>query len=174
MGKNEPPRDRGGYWGDEDEMTPEERAALDAYEAGQGDTPDPAPHPKRARLHALFEVLPEVRTLSRVLDAATNDASDPVPVTIAVQPGFLRLLAHIEGLDAAAAGRAPEPVSASLAQRVHNDLNNVLHWLATDPTSHPHYANAWNALCAAEGAPELAVPDGTPQSGPQAGERGVF
>lgn len=163
-----PPRD------DQEPLPPELQAALDAWEEGQGDTPDPAPHPKRARLHALFEVLPEVRTLSRVLDAAMNDASDPVPVTIAVQPGLLRLLAHIEGLDAAAAGRAPEPVSASLAQRVHNDLHNVLHWLATDPTSHPHYAKAWNALCAAEGAPELAVPDGTPQSGPQAGERGVF
>lgn len=163
-----PPRD------DQEPLPPELQTALDAWEAGEGDTPDPAPHPKRARLHALFEVLPEVRTLSRVLDAAMNDASDPVPVTIAVQPGLLRLLAHIEGLDAAAAGRAPEPVSASLAQRVHNDLENLLHQLATDPTNHPHYAKAWNALCAAEGAPELAAPDGTPQSGPQAGERGVF
>lgn len=163
-----PPRD------DQEPLPPELQTALDAWEEGEGDTPDPAPHPKRARLHALFEVLPEVRTLSRVLDAAMNDASDPVPVTIAVQPGLLRLLAHIEGLDAAAAGRAPEPISASLAQRVHNDLENLLHQLATDPTNHPHYAKAWNALCAAEGAPELAVPDGTPQSGPQAGERGVF
>lgn len=163
-----PPRD------DQEPLPPELQTALDAWEEGEGDTPDPAPHPKRARLHALFEVLPEVRTLSRVLDAAMNDASDPVPVTIAVQPGLLRLLAHIEGLDAAAAGRAPEPVSTSLAQRARNDLHNLLHQLATDPTSHPYYAKAWNALCAAESAPELAVPDGTPQSGPQAGERGVF
>lgn len=163
-----PPRDN------QEPLPPELQTALDAYEEGQGDTPDPVPHPKRARLHALFEVLPEVRTLSRVLDAAMNDASDPVPVTITVQPGLLRLLAHIEGLDAAAAGRAPEPISTSLAQRVHNDLENLLHQLATDPTSHPDYAKAWNALCAAEDAPELAVPAGTPQSGPQAGERGVF
>ncbi|WP_066819097.1 hypothetical protein [Frigidibacter mobilis] len=155
-------------------MTPEERAALDAYEKGQGDTPNPATHPKLAELRAALDALPDVRRLNGLLDAAMNDASDPVPVTIAVQPGLLRLLAHIAGLDATAAGRAPDPVSASLAQRVHNDLENLLHQLATDPTNHPHYAKAWNALCAAEGAPELAVPDGTPQSGPQAGERGVF
>lgn len=159
---------------DQEPLPPELQTALDAWEEGEGDTPDPAPHPKRARLNALFEVLPEVRTLSRVLDAAINDASDPVPVTITVQPGLLRLLVHIAGLDAAAAGRAPEPVSASLAQRAHNDLENLLHLLAADPTSHPYYAKAWNALCAAGDAPELAVPDGTLQSGPQAGERGVF
>ena len=171
---NEPPRDPGGDLGNENELTPEERAALDAWEAGEGDTPDPAPHPKLARLHALFEVLPEVRTLTRVLDGAMNDTADPVSVTIAVQPGLLRLLAHIAGLDAAAAGRAPAPVSAALSERAHNDLHNLLHGLVTAPTRHPHYAKAWNDLCAAEGAPELAVPAEPPQSGPQAGERGVF
>lgn len=163
-----PPRD------DQEPLSPEVQTALDAWEEGEGDTPDPAPHPKRARLHALFEVLPEVRTLSHVLDAAMNDASDPVPVTITVRPGLLRLLAHVEGLYAAAAGRAPTPISTALTQRVSNDLENLLHWLVTDPTSHPHYAKAWNALCAAEGAPELAVPAATPQSAPEKGERGVF
>lgn len=159
---------------DQEPLPPELQTALDTYEEGQGDTPDPATHPKLADLRAAFDALPDVRRLNGLLPAAMNDASDPVPLTITVQPGLLCLLAHIEGLDAAAAGRAPEPVSASLSQRVRNDLENLLHQLATDPTNHPHYAKAWNALCAAEGAPELAVPDGTPQSGPQAGERGVF
>lgn len=163
-----PPRD------DQEPLPPELQAALDAWETGQGNTPDPAPHPKLAELRATFDALPDVRELNGLLDAAMNDTADQVPVTITMQPGLLRLLAHVAGLDAAAAGRAPEPVSVSLAQRVRNDLENLLHQLATDPTSDPHYAKAWNALCAAADAPELAVPDGTPQSGPQAGERGVF
>lgn len=159
---------------DNEPLPPEVQTALDVWEAGEGGTPDPAPHPKLARLHALFEVLPEVRTLTHVLDDAMADTADPVPVTITVQPGLLRLLAHIAGLDAAAAGRAPAPVSAALSQRTHNDLHNLLHGLVTDPTNHPHYAKAWNDLCAAEGAPELAVPAEPHQSGPQTGERGVF
>lgn len=168
--RNKPPRADDG----ENGLTPKLQSALNAWEAGQGDTPDPSLHPALAGLRVAFDALPDVRRLAELLEAAMNDATEPVPVTIAVQPGLLRLLAHVAELDAAAAGRAPEPVSASLAQRVHNDLNNVLHWLATDPTSHPHYAKAWNALCAAEGAPELAVPAATPQSAPEKGERGVF
>ena len=159
---------------DQEPLSPEVQTALDAWEEGEGDTPDSVPHPKLAGLRAAFDALPDVRRLNELLHAAMNDVSDPVPVTITVQPGLLRLLAHVAGLDAAAAGRAPEPVSASLAQRAHNDLHNLLHWLVTDPTSHPHYAKTWNDLCAAEGAPELAVRAETPQSGPEKGERGVF
>lgn len=136
-------------------------AALAAWELGEGDTPDPAPHPKLARLKALFAAHPDVSALTRVLDAAMNDADDPVPVTVAVQPGLLRLLAHIETLDAAAA-RVPAsmekdlaalPVERAVSQIVGNYLENLLHGLVTDPTSHPHFAEVWNALCAAEGAP---------------------
>jgi len=148
-------------------------AALAAWELGGGDTPDPAPNPKLARLKALFEAHPDVSALTHALDAAMNDADDPVPVTVAVQPGLLRLLAHIETLDAAIAGRAPAPPERAVAQIVSNYLERMLHGLVTDPTSHPHFAEVWNALCAAEGATELAVPTGTGEPASPA-EEGPF
>lgn len=154
-------------------------AALAAWERGEGDTPDPAPHPKVAHLRALFEAHPDVAALTRVLDAAMNDASDPEPVTVAVPPGLLRLLAHIETLDATArtapveTGHAAQPVERIVSQIVSNHLENLLHTLVTDPTSHPHFAAVWNGLCAAEGAPELAVPTGTAEPAPPA-EEGPF
>lgn len=149
-------------------------AALAAWELGEGDTPDPAPHPKLARLKALFAAHPDICALTRVLDAAMNDAADPVPVTVAVQPGLLRLLAHIETLDAAIAGRAPASLERAVSQIVGNSLENLLHGFAADPTSHPHFAEVWNALCAAEGAPALAVPTtGTAEPAPPA-EEGPF
>jgi hypothetical protein len=148
-------------------------AALAAWELAEGDTPDPAPHPELARLNALFAEHPDVSALTRVLDAAMNDADDPVPVTVAVQPGLLALLTHIETLDATIAGRAPAPPDRAVSQIVSNYLEHLLHRLAADPTSHPHFAEVWNALCAAEDAPELAVPTGTPKPAPPA-EEGPF
>lgn len=149
-------------------------AALAAWERGQGDTADPAPHPKLARLTALFDVLPEVRTLRTVLDAAMNDHDDAMPITVEVGQGLLQLFSHIERLDAAAAGRAPLPSERIVSLIVGNHLQNLMHQLVTDPTSHPHYAKAWNALCAAEGVPDLAVPDGIAKIGPQKTEAGPF
>ncbi|CCW18294.1 hypothetical protein EBBID32_26450 [Sphingobium indicum BiD32] len=146
-------------------------AALAAWELGAGNTPDSAPHPKLAHLRALFAAHPDVAALTRVLDAAMNDTDDPVPVTVEVQPRLLRLLAQIETLDAAAAGRAPAPPERTVSQIVGNYLEHLLHGLVTDPTGHPHFAEVWNALCAAEGAPELAVPTGTAEPAPpQAGD----
>jgi len=147
--------------------------ALAAWELGEGDTPDPAPHPKLARLKALFAEHPDVSALTRVLDAAMNDADDPVPVTAEVQQGLLWLLAHVETLDAKTAGRTALPVERIVNQIVSNHLENLLHGLVTDPTSHPHLAAVWNALCAAEGAPELTVPTGTAEPAPPA-EEGPF
>lgn len=134
-------------------------AALSAWEQGAGDTPDPAPHPALARLRAQFAAHPDVCTLTRVTDAALNDASDPVPVTVTLQPGLLAVLKHIESLDAAATGRAPAPIENVLTQILNNHLEDRLHRLVTDSTSHPHYARLWNGLCAEADAPELAVPD---------------
>lgn len=146
-------------------------AALAAWELGEGNTSDPTPHPKLAHLRALFAAHADVAALTRVLDAAMNNADDPVPVTVEVQPGLLRLLAQIEGLDAAAAARTALPVERIVSHMVSNHLENLLHGLVTDPTSHPHFAAVWNALCAAEGAPKLAVPTGTAEPAPpQAGD----
>lgn len=151
-----------------------EDAALSAWERGAGDTPDPAPHPKRARVKALFEALPEVAELERVLSGAMNDPAKPIPLTIEVQPGLLQLLAHIEQIDAGRAGRPPSPPHRLLSQAVSNQLEDLLHRLITDPTNHPHYAQAWNALCAAEEALDLTIPDGMAPGGPEKGKEGPF
>lgn len=152
----------------------EDSATLAAWERGQGDAGDTPNHPKQARLRALFDVLPDVRTLQAVLDAAMNDGPPPERLAIEAEPAMLDLLRHIERLDAAAAGRAPVPVERIVSLIVSNHLQSLLHQLVADPTSHPHYAKAWNALCAAEGVPNLAVPDGTASEGPQKAEKGPF
>ena len=147
---------------------------LSAWEHGAGDTPDLPPHPKRAALKSRFAAHPDACRLEAALNAAMNDPADPVPVTVDVQPGLLALLAHVERLDAARAGRAPEPPPRLLSQLVANQLEHLLHGLATDPTRHPHYAELWNGLCAAEDAPELAVlTSGTAGETPPA-EQGPF
>jgi len=136
-------------------------AALSAWETGVGDTPDAPPHPKLAALQSRFAHHADVCALRAMLDAAMNDGAAPVPVTVTVQPGLLALLAHIERIDSARADRAELSPSAVLTQTISNYLENLLHTLVTDTTSHPHFADLWNNLCAEAGAPELAVPTTT-------------
>lgn len=147
-------------------------AALSAWEQGAGDTPGPAPHPAGARLKAQFAAHPDVCALAALTDAAIKHASADMPVTIKVRPEFAALLEHIESLDAAASARAPASVECVLNLVVNNYLENLLHRLTADPTSHPHFARLWNSLCAAEGAPELAVPDTS--APPEAQAEGPF
>ncbi|GLS99251.1 hypothetical protein GCM10007897_06300 [Sphingobium jiangsuense] len=97
-----------------------------------------------------------------------------MPVGVEVQPGLLALAAHIERLDAARVGRNPALPSRLLTQIVTNHLENLLHTIVTNPTSHPHYAELWNDLCAAEGAPELAVPNGDGAGGTPPAQGGPF
>ena len=149
-------------------------ARLAAWEEGQGAFDDPASHPDIARMRADFDALPETRALQTIIDAAQNDPAAPLPVTVDVQPGLLALLTHIEGLDSKRAGRAPLSQERLLSGLISNHLENLLHALVTDPTRHPHYAKAWNALCAQAGAGELSVPDGMPSAGPESDEEGVF
>lgn len=148
-------------------------SALSSWEQKNGDTPDIPPHPRHAHLSEAFAAHPDVCMLQDVLDAAMNDAADPVPVMIEVQPGMLALLAHIGRLDAARAERPPESPPRLLSQMVGNHLEHLLHSLVTDLTSHPHFAEAWNRLCEAEGAPELAVSIGTAADTPPA-DHGPF
>lgn len=149
-------------------------AALSAWERSDGNTPDPALHPALARLRAQFAAHPEVCALTRVLDTAQNDASDPVPVTVTVQPGLLALAAHVESLNAVAAGRAPAPVERVLGQALNNHLEHLLHGLVTDPTSHPHYTRLWNMLCAEAEQPGFAIPDGQACAEPKEDVKGSF
>lgn len=143
-------------------------AARTAWERSAGDTPDPAPHPAIAGLRAQFSAHPDVCALMQVLDAAQNDTADPQPMMVKLQPGLLSLLEHVESLDAAGAGRAPAPPERILSQMLGNYLEDLLHRLVSDPTSHPHYARLWNGLCAEAGAPELVVPDKATPAMPQA------
>lgn len=152
----------------------DDNAALAAWERGQGDNAAAPEHPRSARLRALFDVLPDVSTLQAVLESAMNDGSPPVSLVIETDPAMLHLLGHIERLDAAAAGRAAVPAERIVGLIVSNYLQNLLHQLVADPTSHPHYAKAWNALCAAEGVPDLAVPEGMASQRPQKAEEGPF
>lgn len=158
---------------DEPSLTGDD-AALSAWETGDGDTPDPPPHPKLAALKSRFADHADVCALDDVLDAAMKDAAAPVPVTVEVQPGLLALLAHIKRIDSVRAGRAEAPPSAALAQIVNNHLENLLHMLFTDPTSHPHFAELWNGLCTAAEAPELAVPTGATDGQAKPAEGGPF
>lgn len=147
-------------------------AALSAWEQGAGDTPDPAPHPALARLKAQFAAHPDVCALAALTNAAMNRASADMPVMVKVRPELAALLEHIESLDAAASARAPAPVESVLSGIVGNYLESLLHHLTADPTSHPHYARLWNSLCAAESAPELAVPESS--AAPEASAEGPF
>ena len=164
----------GGHMPEDKPSAPTADEALSAWERGAGDTPDTPPHPKLAHLKSRFAAHTDVCSLEAVLSAAMNDAGDAVPVTVEVQPGLLALLAHIEKLDSARVGRNPAPPSRLLAQIVSNHLENLLHTIVTDPTSHPHYADLWNALCAAEGAPELAVPTDDAANGTPPADGGPF
>lgn len=148
--------------------------ALSAWERGEGNTPDPALHPKLARVKEAFEAHADVCALSQVMDAAMNDADDAVPVTVEVQPGLLALLSHIERIDAARAGRTPMPPERVLAQLASNHLESLLHRLVTDATGHPHFAEIWNGLCADADAPDLRVPDGNAAADMPPAVRGPF
>lgn len=149
-------------------------AALSAWENSAGNTPDVQTHPKLAHLKSRFASHADVCELEAALSAAMNDTADLVPVTVEVQPGLLTLAAHIERLDAARVGRNPAPPSRLLTQIVSNALENLLHTIVTDPTSHPHFAEIWNGLCAEEGAPELAVPTGDTAAKDARADRGPF
>jgi hypothetical protein len=165
---------KGGEMPEDKPSAPAADEALNAWEYGAGNTPDAPPHSKLAHLKSRFAAHTDVCGLEDVLSAAMNDAGDAVPVTVEVQPGLLALLAHIEDIDSARVGRNPAPPSHLLTQIVANHLENLLHTIVTNPTSHPHYAELWNALCAAEDAPELAVPTGAAADGTPPAEGGPF
>ncbi len=149
-------------------------AALSAWEQTEGNTPDAPPHPKLAGIKSAFAAHAEVCALTQTLDAAMNDAGDSVSVTVEVQPGLLALLAHIERINAARVGRTPAPPERVLAQLASNHLENLLHGLVVDPTSHPYFAEIWNDLCAAADAPDLTVPDGNAAADTPPATRGPF
>lgn len=152
----------------------EDQAAQDAWETGQGRGADRVHDAQLADLHAAFEAMPSVRALRRAIQGAQDDPADPVATVIDLQPGLAALLTRIEEADAAEAGREPLPLRRVLSQLVSNQLENLLHALAADPTEHAHYAKLWNALCAEKGQLTYQIPDSTPQNRPEKAEEGPF
>ncbi|SDJ49856.1 hypothetical protein [Salipiger marinus] len=153
-------------------LPPEEQSALDAWESGQGARISDRSDPASRALLSRFLAHPELTALAALTDTAHSDDTEE-SYTIPAARGLIRLLEHIERLDAAAAGRSPATTPALLARIIDNYLQGLLHGLATDPTAHPHYARLWNRFCAEAGEPGAAIPDKHPPAVPQE-ESGPF
>lgn len=153
---------------------PDTDAALSAWEEGQGASAPDHADPTYQALRRAFLHHPDVEALDAAIAAAQADGQAIEAHTLHLPSGLIRLFAHIEQLDARAAGRPPADMRAILERIVLNILENHLHGLAADPTSHPHFACLWNRLCAEAGRPELTLPDRIGPSGPQEAVEGPF
>ena len=142
------------------ELSPEEQAELDAFEAGAGNTPDRT-DPRWQQLVTCFENLPEMKEHAALIARVHDDLNgqEDMPVEVMLSPGFLRLLEHIERKWAAHAGRPLRPTSAVLGQIVANKLHELLHSMAVNPTGHDYFRDLWNDLCAAEDLPTYKIAD---------------
>jgi len=141
-----------------DSLPPDIEATLAAWEQGPGAAAPLRDDPAAQKLRAAFLTHPKTRALAALIEAAHSDDTAE-SYTVPAARGLIRLLEHIERLDAATAGRSPAATPDLLAQIIDNHLQALLHGLATDPTAHPHYARLWNSMCAAANAPQLAVPN---------------
>jgi hypothetical protein len=162
---------------DEQPLTPEEHAALDAYETGEGNTEDPASDPQRRLLAERFATLPEVIEHENLLDLVhyrlSTQQEEPV-VLLRLNTGLLALVEHLESKWAAHEGRPPRGTDDALTEIVSNHLHDLLHRMATDPTSHPYYGKLWNGLCEAEGLAGYRLADRPAQNGAGKGQEGPF
>lgn len=95
----------------------------------------------------------------KLLDVVERELESDSSITLKIPQGLLTMLRFIEEKEALEAGRDPEPVEEVLLQRVENDLQDVLHWLSVEPSRLPYFRNLWNRLCAAEGQPDLSIPE---------------
>ena len=153
---------------------PDTGAALAAWEEGQGASAPDHADPTYRTLRRTFLHHPDVQALDAAIAAAQADGQAIEAHTLHLSSGLIRLLAHIEQLDARTADRPPADMRAMLERIVLNILENHMHRLAADPTSHPHFARLWNRLCVEAGHPELTLPDKMALSGPQEAAEGPF
>ena len=149
-------------------------AALAAWEAGQGASAPDHANPTYQALRTAFLQHPDVVALDTAIATAQAEPSAIEVHTLHLPSGLTGLLAHIEHIDARAAGRTPADTGAMLEQVVRNILENHLHGLAADPTSHPHFARLWNQICTEAGHPEFTIPEKAALSGPQEAAEGPF
>src|SRR5690606_13673111 len=117
---------------------------------------------------------PDSKALDAEIAAAQADGQAIEAHTVYLPSGLTRFLAHVEGLDARAAGRSPADMRGILERVVINIPANLLHSLTADPTSHPHVARLWKRVCTEAGHPEFTLPDQMAPSGPQEAAEGPF
>lgn len=161
---------------DEQPLTPEEQAALDAYETGEGNTEDATSDPQRRLLAERFAALPELIEHENLLDLAherLNSSEDKI-VALRLNTGLLALVEHLESKWAAHEGRPPRGTDDALTEIVWNHLHDLLHRMATDPTIHPYYGKLWNGLCEAEGLAAYRLADRPAQEEAGKGQEGPF
>lgn len=162
---------------DEQPLTPEEQAALDAYETGEGNTEDATSDPQARLLAERFAALPELVELENLINLAhyrLNSAQEEPVILLRLNTGLLALVEHLESKWAAHEGRPPRGTDDALTEIVWNHLHDLLHRMATNPTSHPYYGKLWNGLCEAEGLAGYRLADRGAQEEAGKGQEGPF
>lgn len=161
---------------DEQPLTPEDQASLDAYETGEGNTEDPSADPKLRTLAERFKNSPALieheNLIAIVHDLLAGETTQPV--SLALNPGLVLLAEHLESKWAAHEGRPAKPAAEALSQIVSNHLHELLHRMTVEPTSHPYYGKLWDGLCEAEGLPGYRLAEGTAPERAGKGEEGPF
>ena len=166
-GKGNPPEGQ--------DLTPDELAELEGYEASRDAAAGAEPESRAARLAKLFYETPDGRQLRETVQSINNelDEEDTVSVQLQVPRQFMRLIEFLEGKRAANAGVAPSPADRVLNQLVLNELHDQLHWLSVAPARFAHYRALWNRFCDEQGAPEEKIGD-APEARASGGEEGPF
>ncbi len=168
MSKNSSPKDRAPLKkgsGEVRDLTAEELAELEAYEASQ--PPHSAePESRAARLTKLFYETPEGKELRQTAGTINDNLNedDTVPVQIQVPRQFIRMTEFLEAKRVAGTDIAPRPPEEILNRLLLNELHGQLHALVVAPATFEHYRKLWNRFCEEQGAPEERIgeaPDAT-------------
>ena len=92
---------------------PDIDAAIDAWERGQGASAPDHSNPAYQALRRAFLDHPDIQALDAEIAAAQADGQTIEAHTVYLPSGLTRLLAHVEQLDARAAGRPPADMRAA-------------------------------------------------------------
>jgi len=133
---------------------------------------NPKTLPKKAKSNSIptaeeltreFLKTPAMVEHARMLDKvqAGRDKGNQT-VTVSVPNPFATMLEFVERNNAAAAGRAPDPLAKLVQQIVENELADMLHWLVVSPGSFSRYRDLWNSFCDERGAPQHKIGDEEP------------
>lgn len=91
--------------------------------------------------------------------AKVQNSRDPSDETVAIKipKPYAVMLDFVERNNAAAAGRAPDPLAKLVQQIVTNELEDMLHWLVVAPGRFTRYRELWNTFCDEHGAPHHKI-----------------